>query len=111
MSNHKIQEACVYLHKEAQWRDTNIKGVKYYYAESGLYVLRYPVGYHYAYVFVYAKSLAEAVQFFMKTTTQKTAKCEYCGKPYHKKKKAQRFCCIKCKDKWWKCLWRCKFNH
>ena len=30
-----------------------------------------------------------------------SAKCEYCGKPYNKKKKAQRFCCIKCKDKWW----------
>lgn len=101
MIDHKIQDACVYLHKEARWRDTNIKNVKYYYAESELYVLRYPVGYHYAYVFVYAKSPIEAEQFFMKTTAQKTAKCEYCGKPYHKKKKAQRFCCIKCKDKWW----------
>jgi hypothetical protein len=29
------------------------------------------------------------------------AKCEYCGKLYRKKKKAQRFCSIKCKDKWW----------
>lgn len=29
------------------------------------------------------------------------AKCEYCGKPYRKKKQAQRFCSIKCKDKWW----------
>jgi endogenous inhibitor of DNA gyrase (YacG/DUF329 family) len=29
------------------------------------------------------------------------AECAYCGKPYKKKKKAQRFCSIKCKDKWW----------
>ena len=29
------------------------------------------------------------------------AKCEYCGKKYQKKKKAQRFCSIKCKDRWW----------
>lgn len=28
-------------------------------------------------------------------------KCAYCGKPYRKNKKAQRFCSIKCKDKWW----------
>lgn len=28
-------------------------------------------------------------------------KCEYCGKTYRKKKKEQRFCSIKCKDKWW----------
>lgn len=28
-------------------------------------------------------------------------KCAYCGKPYKKNKKAQRFCSIKCKDKWW----------
>lgn len=31
----------------------------------------------------------------------KKAKCAYCGKLYKKKKKAQRFCSIKCKDKWW----------
>ena len=34
-------------------------------------------------------------------TRSNLTKCEYCGKPYRKKKKAQRFCCIKCKDKWW----------
>lgn len=33
--------------------------------------------------------------------TTGSAKCENCGRAYHKKKKAQRFCCIKCKDKWW----------
>ena len=33
--------------------------------------------------------------------TTGSAKCENCGRTYHKKKKAQRFCCIKCKDKWW----------
>lgn len=97
----KIQETCMYLHKEAVWRDTNIKDVKYYYAESELYVLRYPVGYHYAYVFIYAKSPAEAEQYFLKKITHKTVRCEYCGKPYPRKKKAQRFCSIKCKDKWW----------
>lgn len=60
----EIQSTCVFLHKEARWRDTHIKDVKYYYAESGLYVLRYPVGYHYAYVFVYAQSVAEAENYF-----------------------------------------------
>lgn len=68
----KIQETCVYLHKEAVWRDTNIKDVKYYYAESELYVLRFPVGYHYAYVFIYAKSPAEAEQYFLKKVAHKT---------------------------------------
>lgn len=97
----KIQETCVYLHKEARWRDTHIKDVKYYYAESELYVLRCPVGYHYAYVFVYAKSPIEAEQFFLKTVAHKTVRCEYCGKPYKKKKRVQRFCSIRCKDKWW----------
>ncbi len=29
------------------------------------------------------------------------AECAYCGRTYKKKKKAQRFCSIKCKDKWW----------
>ena len=28
-------------------------------------------------------------------------KCIYCGKLYDRKKKSQRFCSIKCKDKWW----------
>ena len=32
-----------------------------------------------------------------------SVKCEYCGKMYQKKKKAQRFCSLKCKDKWWNC--------
>lgn len=28
-------------------------------------------------------------------------KCAYCGRLYDRKKKSQRFCTIKCKDKWW----------
>ena len=28
-------------------------------------------------------------------------KCKYCGKIYQRKKKSQRFCSIKCKDRWW----------
>lgn len=27
--------------------------------------------------------------------------CEYCGIDYQKNKKEQRFCSIKCKDRWW----------
>lgn len=27
--------------------------------------------------------------------------CEYCGISYQKNKKEQRFCSIKCKDRWW----------
>ena len=64
MIDNKIQDTCVYLHKEARWRDTHIEDVKYYYAESELYVLRHPVGYHYAYVFIYAQSVAEAENYF-----------------------------------------------
>lgn len=101
MIDRKIQDACVYLHKEARWRDTHIKDVEYYYAESELYVLRYPAGYQYAYVFVYAKSPIEAEQYFLKKTTHKTVRCEYCGKSYQRKKRVQRFCSIQCKDKWW----------
>lgn len=29
------------------------------------------------------------------------AVCEYCGISYQKNKKEQRFCSVKCKDRWW----------
>ena len=65
----KIQEVIDYFYsEEIRWRDTTLKGVQYYYAESGLYVFRFPHGYHYAYIFVNATSLQRAIQVFDENT-------------------------------------------
>lgn len=52
------------------------------------------------------KDAVDAVESWLKAPVESEVnngsdKCEYCGKTYQKKKKAQRFCSIECKDKWW----------
>ena len=61
----KIQEVFEYFIEEALWRDTIIKDVKWYYAESELYVFRYPAGYFYGFCFIHAKSPEEAGKYFI----------------------------------------------
>jgi hypothetical protein len=61
----KIQEVFDFFIKEALWRNTMIKDVKWYYAENGLYVFRYPAGYHYGFCFINAKSPEEAAKYFI----------------------------------------------
>ena len=65
MIDAKIQEVFDYFIKEALWRDTMIKDVKWYYAESELYVFRYPAGYYYGFCFIHAKSPEEAAKYFI----------------------------------------------
>ena len=92
---------------EILWRDTYMDGVQYYYAESELYILRQKLGKTFSYFFINARSPREAADNLIREICGDyrhqnfSAKCAYCGKPYRKKKKAQRFCSIKCKDKWW----------
>lgn len=91
---------------EILWRDTKYPKMQYYYAESELYIIRSHITGVLCYSFVKAKSPIEAADKLVKSAvnngfSENFSKCEYCGKPYRKKKKAQRFCCIKCKDKWW----------
>lgn len=64
MIDTKIQEVFDYFIKEALWRDTIIKDVRWYYAESELYVFRFPAGYHYGFCFIHAKSPEDAGKYF-----------------------------------------------
>lgn len=61
----KVQEVFDYFIKEALWRDTIIPGVQWYYAESELYVFRFPAGYHYGFCFIHAKSPEDAGKYFV----------------------------------------------